>query len=154
MNGQMRNWLNGMISEFVKNSPENSLKMEPDEKAWACLHSRFTTVDLFKNLMDILGPDKGFRVLVVGLDEIVYCAKDNVVYALPFELLAKKSLSLQPSHCGYTRSKQVGIANKIKNKLDDHVLSAFFLVTEVKYQLSFFLPGSPEPSSKSALVCA
>ena len=73
MNGQMRNWLNGMISEFVKNSPENSLKMEPDEKAWACLHSRFTTVDLFKNLMDILGPDKGFRVLVVGLDEIVYC---------------------------------------------------------------------------------
>ena len=34
MNGEMRNWLSGMISEFVKNSPENSLKMEPDEKAW------------------------------------------------------------------------------------------------------------------------
>ena len=81
MNGQMRNWLNGMISEFVKNSPENSLKMEPDEKAWVCLHSRFTTVDLFKNLMDILGPDKGFRVLVVDLDEIVYCGYEvwNVV---------------------------------------------------------------------------
>src|SRR5208337_4860309 len=34
MNGEMRNWLSGIISEFVKNSPENSLKMEPDEKAW------------------------------------------------------------------------------------------------------------------------
>ena len=152
MNGQMRNWLNGMISEFVKNSPENSLKMEPDEKAWACLHSRFTTVDLFKNLMDILGPDKGFRVLVVGLDEIVYAPKTTWFMPCLLSFL-QKSLTLQPSHGGYTRSKQVGIANKIKNKLDDHVLSAFFLVTEVKYQLSFFLPGSPEPSSKSALVC-
>lgn len=27
-------WLTGIISEFVKNSPENSLKMEPDEKAF------------------------------------------------------------------------------------------------------------------------
>jgi hypothetical protein len=31
--------------------------------------------------MDILGPDKGFRVLVVDLDEIVYCGDEvwNVV---------------------------------------------------------------------------
>jgi len=34
MNGEVRNWLSDMISEFVKNSPENSLKMVPDEKAW------------------------------------------------------------------------------------------------------------------------
>jgi epoxyqueuosine reductase len=30
----MRTWLNDVITEFVANSPNNSLKMEPDEKAW------------------------------------------------------------------------------------------------------------------------
>lgn len=41
-----------------------------------CLHSRFTTVDLFKNLIDLLGPDKRFRVLVIYFDEIVYCGDE------------------------------------------------------------------------------
>jgi epoxyqueuosine reductase len=30
----MPTWLNDVITEFVANSPKNSLKMEPDEKAW------------------------------------------------------------------------------------------------------------------------
>ena len=102
MNGQMRNWLNGMISEFVKNSPENSLKMEPDEKAWACLHSRFTTVDLFKNLMDILGPDKGFRVLVVDLSELFHevfvFGKLERFYPVRLETMRFPN----PSHCAPT----------------------------------------------------
>ena len=34
MNMDMRIWLNETIREFLKNSPENSLKMEPDEKAF------------------------------------------------------------------------------------------------------------------------
>jgi epoxyqueuosine reductase len=34
MNGEMKSWLSVVISEFVKNSPDNSLKMGPDEKAW------------------------------------------------------------------------------------------------------------------------
>jgi len=34
MNEKMATWLSGIISDFVRNSPENSLKMEPDEKAW------------------------------------------------------------------------------------------------------------------------
>jgi len=34
MTVDMRIWLTELIDDFVKNSPENSLKMEPDEKAW------------------------------------------------------------------------------------------------------------------------
>jgi epoxyqueuosine reductase len=34
MTVDMRIWLSELIEDFVKNSPENSLKMEPDEKAW------------------------------------------------------------------------------------------------------------------------
>jgi hypothetical protein len=34
MNGEMKARLNGMITEFVNLSPENSLRMEPDERAW------------------------------------------------------------------------------------------------------------------------
>ena len=34
MTVDMRSWLTEVIDDFVKNSPENSLKMEPDEKAW------------------------------------------------------------------------------------------------------------------------
>ncbi len=34
MTTEMATWITEIISEFVKNSPENSLKMEPDEKAW------------------------------------------------------------------------------------------------------------------------
>ncbi len=34
MTVDMRTWLTELIDNFVKNSPENSLKMEPDEKAW------------------------------------------------------------------------------------------------------------------------
>ncbi|MBI4965530.1 MAG: epoxyqueuosine reductase [Desulfomonile tiedjei] len=34
MTKDTRRWLTGIIEEFVETSPENSLKMEPDEKAW------------------------------------------------------------------------------------------------------------------------
>ncbi len=34
MTTDMRTWFNDVITEFVTNSPKNSLKMEPDEKAW------------------------------------------------------------------------------------------------------------------------
>jgi hypothetical protein len=34
MNKDMRAWLIGLIEQYVRNSPENSLKMQPDEKAW------------------------------------------------------------------------------------------------------------------------
>ena len=34
MIADMRIWLSDIITEFVKNSPDNSLRMEPDEKAW------------------------------------------------------------------------------------------------------------------------
>jgi epoxyqueuosine reductase len=34
MNRDLGSWLNEIISDYVKNSPENSLKTEPDEKAW------------------------------------------------------------------------------------------------------------------------
>jgi epoxyqueuosine reductase len=34
MTADMATWITEIISEFVKNSPDNSLKMEPDEKAW------------------------------------------------------------------------------------------------------------------------
>lgn len=34
MTTDQRTWMKGIISDFVKNSPENSLKMDPDEKAF------------------------------------------------------------------------------------------------------------------------
>lgn len=34
MTTDVRIWLSNIVSEFLKDSPENSLKMEPDEKAW------------------------------------------------------------------------------------------------------------------------
>jgi len=34
MNEEMQMWLNEIIGAHVKNSPENSLRIEPDEKAW------------------------------------------------------------------------------------------------------------------------
>ncbi|MGO9119708.1 MAG: epoxyqueuosine reductase [Desulfomonilaceae bacterium] len=34
MSEEMRSWVSETIGEYVENSPENSLKMKPDEKAW------------------------------------------------------------------------------------------------------------------------
>ena len=34
MNEEMRSWLSNIISGYVKSAPTNSLKIEPDEKAW------------------------------------------------------------------------------------------------------------------------
>ncbi|MBM3301801.1 MAG: epoxyqueuosine reductase, partial [Deltaproteobacteria bacterium] len=34
MTEDTRIWLEEIITEYVRSSPENSLKMEPDEKAW------------------------------------------------------------------------------------------------------------------------
>ena len=37
-----------------------------------CLNNTFTTIHLFKYLLNLLGPDKGFRVLVVIADIFFY----------------------------------------------------------------------------------
>ncbi len=57
MTTDQRTWLTTIISDFVKNSPENSLKMEPDEKAFdEVLVGYSSGADpLFKTYKDVVG---------------------------------------------------------------------------------------------------
>ena len=50
-------WLKGMIEEFVKGSPENSLRMEPDEKAFDEVLVGFSAGDdpLYETYKDVVG---------------------------------------------------------------------------------------------------
>ncbi|MGB6064214.1 MAG: hypothetical protein WBG50_05375 [Desulfomonilaceae bacterium] len=57
MTGNSGNWLRELIEGFVTNSPENSLKMIPDEKAWDELLVEFSSGadPLYEAYKDLVG---------------------------------------------------------------------------------------------------
>ncbi|MFH0824461.1 MAG: epoxyqueuosine reductase, partial [Pseudomonadota bacterium] len=81
MNEETRDWLVDVISGFVKNSPENSLKMEHDEKAWdeVLIGLSSGADELFERYKDLVGENhwtpleafsKGFPGVVATADEL------------------------------------------------------------------------------------
>ncbi len=58
MTTDKRTWLTEIITKFVQNSPENSLRMEPDEKAWDEVLIGFSSGadPLFEDYKDLVGP--------------------------------------------------------------------------------------------------
>lgn len=83
MDGEMRSWLSDMISEFVQNSPENSLKIEPDEKAWDEVLVGFSSGadPLYEAYKDLVGelhwtPHEAFSI---RFPEIVVSPEDLTV---------------------------------------------------------------------------
>jgi predicted DNA-binding transcriptional regulator YafY len=67
INYEIISWIMGFGSAAEVTKPESLRKQLRAEFVKAANYSGFTTVDLFKNLIGILGPDKRFRVLVVWM---------------------------------------------------------------------------------------
>jgi epoxyqueuosine reductase len=75
MTTDMSSWLSEMIAEFVQDSPENSLKMEPDEKAWDDVLVGFSSGadPLYEAYKDLVGeshwtPLEAFSLKYPGVD--------------------------------------------------------------------------------------
>ncbi|MFZ5868663.1 MAG: epoxyqueuosine reductase [Thermodesulfobacteriota bacterium] len=58
MNKDMRAWLTNIIEEYVRSSPENSLKIQPDERAWDEVLVGFSSGadHLFDAYKELVGP--------------------------------------------------------------------------------------------------
>jgi len=75
MTTDISSWLREMIAEFVQDSPENSLKMEPDEKAWDDVLVGFSSGadPLYEAYKDLVGeshwtPLEAFSLKYPGVD--------------------------------------------------------------------------------------